>query len=139
MASVEIYDAITGYVSTSFSACPVAWENDNYKPAATTEVYVRGEVVGSTYLQESIGMNEQADNRWDETGFVIFWVLVRKGSGSRECHRIGGMLAKLFRGALLLDDSLEFLQASIGGGEPADVEGDWWRMPVEIEFRQMEA
>ena len=138
MPSLAIYDAVRQLVTTSFVECPVVWENEEYRPGQDIALYVMAEFIGTYYSRESIGSGDPMSERYDEGGYVIFNILARRGKGSRDAHRIGRMIADLFRGRRLLpDESLEFLDASIGGGEKADVEGAWWMMPVEIEFRQM--
>jgi hypothetical protein len=157
MASDVVYDAIKAYLvgegstPAAFNSAPLQWENE---PAIdTTDPDTRGdpdnpakpapwvlvEMTGTLYGQQSIGANTQAANRWDEEGQLWLHVFVPTGSGGHTARHLAKTLADVFRGALLLNDNLEFMDAQIGMGEPGDEDGTWFRVSVSLNWRRMEA
>ena len=92
-------------------------------------------MVGTFYGQGSLGADSPGENRWDEEGFVLLHIGVPAGTGAREAKRLARQAADLFRGVLLAEGSLEFLDATIGRG---DRDGAWFGIGVEIDFRRME-
>lgn len=144
MASHTVYDAVRSYFDENWTTTAARHENDGKAPLPTDEnggalPYVLMEMSGTLYAQMSIGASDQADNRWDEEGLLWFHVYVPAGTGSSLARQYAKQIADLFRGTTLLADSLEFLDAQLGMGEPGDEAGTYWRLSVSIEWRRMEA
>lgn len=152
MASDVVYTAIRGYLDgvgstpAAWSVTPIQYENeppvrmDDGGSPATATPWLMIEMTGTLYAQESIGANTQAQNRWDEEGQVFGHVFVPSGTGGATARRLAKQFADLFRGARLLDDqTLEFMDASIGIGAIGDDTGNWFRISVDIHWRRMEA
>lgn len=146
MASAEVYDAIRTYLLSAWTSTPIAFENENVDqngnevPPNPAHPWVDVEMTGTLYGQQSIGASVQADNRWDEEGVLFLHVLVESGSGSRTARQHAKALADLFRGKNdLLAGNLEFLDAFLGSGRPGRREGNWFEIPVAIEWRRVEA
>ena len=145
MASGTVYDAVKSHLQTNWTATPLAFENEdkdasgNAVPPNPAVTFVAIEMTGTMYGQQSIGAETQAANRWDEEGVLWLHVVTPKGQGASEARHHAKNLADLFRGTTLLSGDLEFLDAAIGMGEPADADGNWWRISVSVEWRRMEA
>ncbi len=137
MASDVVYEAIEAYLRANWTETPLQFENENFDIPSSRE-WVMVEMAGTVYGQQTIGADNQADNRWDEEGLLWLHVLVQAGSGSQLARRRCKALADLFRGALLLDDSLEFMDADIGIGAQGDDEGSTYRLSVSVDWRRME-
>lgn len=143
MASNVVFDAIRSFLTEHWTTTPIAWENET--PPATVDAqgaaiaWVLVEMTGTLYGQMSIGASLQADNRWDEEGQLWLHVFVPKGTGGSLVRQHAKALADLFRGTRLVNDSIEFRDASIGMGEPGDEQGKWFRVSCNIEWRRMEA
>lgn len=140
----EVFEAIESYlgdgVSTgAWTACRIYYPNDGFQPPADGSPFVKFEITGTIYGQQSIGAAVQADNRWDEAGHIWLHVMVQAGSGTGPARGAAKALAVLFRGLRLLNDRLEFLDAGIGMGEPGDGDGNWFRISVDQRWRLIEA
>jgi|SRR5215217_7119763 len=143
MASAAVYDAVRTYLTAQWSACPIAFENEPFeRPMDENGVplpWIAMEMMGTVYGQQSIGARTQAENRWDEEGQLWLHVFVASGTGSSLVRGYAKQLADLFRGTLLLSDTLEFGDASLGMGEPGDDEGAYFRVSVSVTWSRMEA
>lgn len=139
MASNTVYDAVRAHLEAFWSATPIAWENELFDRPEPAAPWIMVEMVGDLYAQMSIGAGVQSENRWDEEGVLLLHVFVPSGTGASTARAYAKSLADLFRGALLIGDSLEFLDASIGMGQPGDDDGLWWRISVSVDWRRMEA
>lgn len=137
MASGEVYTAIKDYLTPIWTETPIQWENEDFTPVMSGWVSI--EITGTVYGQESLGADDPAKNRWDEDGILWAHFLVRQGDGSEVARSRAKNFVDLFRGTTLLDDRLEFQDASIGLGERGDTEGLMWRLSVSIEWRHMDA
>lgn len=141
MATDYVYDAVRAYFEQTWTATGLDrlyWENETQPPGSDPILAI--EMHGSYYGQESIGEDVQAANRWDEEGVIWVHCLVPQGTGAQLSRRLARQVAEMFRGALLLSDSLEFRDASIGAGDSLDrMEGNWWGVTVTIDWRRMDA
>lgn len=135
MADDVIYGAIKDYVSGSFTRAPIAWENESFTRPSDGSPWLIFEITGSLYAQTSIGESPQGVNRYDQEGVMFFHVLVLKGTGSATARQIAKQIADLFRGTQLLDDNLEFVNMTIGEGQPSDESGTHYRISVSIDWR----
>lgn len=141
MASGAVFDAIRTFLdgtggNGSWTTTPIRWENEPYDPTAA---FVDVEMTGTAYGQESIGAVTQAANRWDEEGVLWLHVLVPINTGGSLARTYAKELADLFRGRLLLNDSLEFRDAFIGRGQTGFEDGAFYRVSVYINWRRMDA
>lgn len=154
MAADAVYDAIKDYLEVAGNVAVLAdpttsvvpsfrFENEDFTTPVDSNSnpipWIGMALSGVVYGQQSIGASDQADNRWDEAGNVWLSVFVPKGSGGSRARELAKLLADIFRGLTLLSGSLEFLDAFIGRGGPAEEEGNWFELPVIIEWRRMEA
>ncbi len=145
MASNVVYDAIKTYLTGAWTTTPTQWENEPevVKVDTTTGAripWVMVEMTGTLYGQQSIGAADPVtDNRWDEEGDLWLHVFVPTGSGGQTARTYAKTLVDLFRGTQLASDHLEFMDATIGMGQPGDEEGLWFRISVKIEWRYIEA
>jgi uncharacterized protein DUF4128 len=150
MAADAVYDAIKAHLETAANVAvladaatgvvpPFRFENEAFtKPDAAPWIAVA--MTGVLYGQQSIGAHTQAGNRWDETGHVWLSVFVPTGTGGSRARQMAKMLADIFRGLnTLLSGNLEFMDSFIGEGEPAEDEGNWYMLPLAIEWRRVEA
>jgi len=145
MASGAVSAAIEDHLTANWSTTPLLFENKdadesgNALPPATPGYFVEVSFTGKSYGQQSIGASLQADNRWDEEGFLFLNVMIPKGWGSRDGRTYAKSLCDLFRGVTLLSGNLEFLDASIGEGEKGKYDGNYFLLPVDIEWRRVSA
>lgn len=144
MASGAVYSAIEDYLKANWTTTPIAFENKDQFEDGTPipppgDPWIEVEMTGTVYGQQSIGAGVQAQNRWDEEGILFINVFVRGGTGSATARTYAKSLADLFRGTTLLSGSLEFMDAYIGKGQPGEREGNWYLVPVDIDWRRIDA
>lgn len=150
MAADAVYDAIKAYLQTPATVAgladsvtglvpPFRFENENFTKPDPPAPWIAVALTGVLYGQESLGATLQADNRWDESGHLWMPIFVEKGTGSSRSRQLAKMLADLFRGLTLINGSLEFRDAFIGEGGLAVEEGNWFKLPLVIEWRRVEA
>ena len=135
MASDVIAAAVEDYLKSSWTTCPLSFENDGYEPPDETP-WVFVELIGTRWSQDTIGAGPIRDNRFTETGIVMMHVFVKTGIGSGLVRQYATQLADLFRGAELLVGTLWFKDASIGGGGMGSEDGKWWKMTVTVDFER---
>lgn len=139
MASGTIYTAIRDYLVAQWTTTPLVFENEGQQPGGdTVSPWVLVELSGDVYEQASIGAATVATNRWDEEGALHLAVMVPSGSGSVVARTHARNLADLFRGHTLMSGALEFGATHIGRGDRADVDGNWYMIPVDIDWRKVE-
>lgn len=151
MAADAVYDTVKTYLQTAANVAvladavtgvvpPFRFENENFDKPNPPAPWVSMAMTGVLYGQESLGASRQSDNRWDESGHLWLPVFVEAGTGSSRARQIAKLLADIFRGLnTLLSGSLEFRDAFIGEGGPAAEEGNWYELPVVIEWRRVDA
>jgi hypothetical protein len=142
MASGAVFDAIRAFLdgtggNGAWQVTKIRWENEPLDPLP--DVFVDVEMTGTMYDQMSMGANTQAANRWDEEGVLWLHVLVPINSGGSTARSYCKQLADLFRGQTLLNDSIEFREASIGRGQPGFEDGKYFRISTYINWRRMDA
>lgn len=138
----EVFEAIKAYLGNGVDAgawqmAPIRYPNDPF--IVPDGPWVDFEIAGSIFGQQSIGQSVQADNRWDEEGQIYLHVVTPAGSGSSRTRGAAKYLAELFRGKTLLGGQLEFLDSSIGLGDPGHGEGNAYRVTVSIDWRHWDA
>lgn len=150
MAADAVYDAIQGYLQTPANVAgladpetnvvpPFRFENENFDKPDPPSPWIAVALTGVLYGQESLGASVQAANRWDESGHLWLPVFVPIGTGSSRARHLAKLLADIFRGLTMLNDNLEFRDAFIGEGGPAAESGNWYELPLVIEWRRVEA
>lgn len=131
-----VFETIRAHVLANWNYLPIRWPNETFdEPHAADPSWVQFEIFGTSYGQQTFGMDQQADNRWDEDGLIWFHVMTPRGRGVSAARGAAKSLANLFRGLRLLGDDLVFYDASIGPGGPASEEGLWFMTSVCIEWR----
>ena len=136
--SDEVYDAIRAHMDANWTHTEIRWPNETYE-SPQEQPWIAFEIFGTVYGQESLGMQVQADNRWDQEGHIWFHIMVPQGSGSSSIRGAAKAIANLFRGLRLLNDDLEFRDASIGPGSADDDKGNWFRVSLSIQWRHWAA
>jgi hypothetical protein len=149
--SNTVYDAIKAHLEdeamvavladpASGNVPPIRFENEPFVKPEPPAPWLAVQVFGIVSGQESIGASTQAENRWDEKGYLGIKVLVESGSGAQRARSIAeDIRLKIFRGLTLMDGDLEFLIATESEGGPSEEEGNWFEVPVVIEWRHVEA
>lgn len=140
MSSDAVYGAIKDYLTANWATTPIRWGNENFDPPADPpSPWIAVTISGTTYGQQSIGAGTQAANRWDEDGLLWLYVLVPSGTGELTARALGRQLEDLFRGLTLLAGSLEFRDSHKGQGGPSSERGNWYEIPVALEWRRIDA
>ena len=132
MASPEAYDIISAYLVSEFTSAPLTFENDDFKLPDDPEHFVRIEIFGDFYQQESIGAEEVAANLWREAGVVLAHVMAPQGAGSRQARTYAKQICDLFRGQEI--GGIMFRDMSIGSSEAANIDGSYYRMTATINW-----
>ena len=150
----DVFDAIRNFLGFTgigtetgvagawdFGLAPLYYENEiDVSPPGDVAPWVLVVLDTQLYGQQSIGGGTApGQNRWDEDGTLWFHVFTPNGTGAREARRIAKALANMFRGRLLLNDALEFLDADMGAGDPGKVNGNYYLLSVSIDWRRIEA
>jgi hypothetical protein len=144
MASGRVYQAIKTLLDAEWTLTPIAYENtDTDKdgaalPPSPQRIFVEVELTGTSYEMQSMGENPIAQNRWDEEGILYLNVNVPKGKGALAGRTIAKQLVDIFRGRQLLSDALQFGDAGIGQGQPAQLAGNWWMIPAWVCWRMVD-
>jgi Bacteriophage related domain of unknown function len=142
MASGEVYQAVRDFLIGAWTATPIGFENENADingvalPPAPPIPWIEVEITGTSYSEESLGAGAPRDNRWDEEGILFLNIYVRSGSGSIRARNYAKQAADLFRGLSLMNDALEFRDSNIGQGRAGEIEGNWYMIPVHVEWRR---
>lgn len=129
MATSSVFAAIRDFLTANWTATPLRFENKAV-PEATRWVYV--EISGRSWRQESLGAGAPRSNLWREEGTLWLHCLVPVRTGSEQARSDLTSLCDLFRGAELLDGRLIFNDISVGLGESADEDGNYWRLSASI-------
>jgi hypothetical protein len=134
MSSAAAYSTIRTYLEAQWSTTPLAWDNEAFRQPDPAEPapYVLVQITGGQYEQMTIGAETRTANRWQEEGELLLSVIVPMGTSSLLARQIADALFALFRG-LQLDD-IEFRDASIGLGVAAEDRGQWWLLPLRINW-----
>ena len=137
MAIGSTYAAIRAFFEANWAnACPVVFDNEGALPPADGH-WIMFDVVGDSIVQQTIGTGRSENERHDEDGKLLLYVMAPQGVGTARARELAEMLVNLFRGVLLLNDSIEFQDASVGYGAGRNDEGNWFRFPIEIYWRRM--
>lgn len=134
MASPVAYDTIHDYLIGTWSATPLAFENDGFDGPADPEHWILIEIVGNFFEQETIGAETRDANLWREGGQIYAHVMAPRGAGSRQARVHANAIVNLFRGQDI--GMLTFRDASIGAGEAGDVDGSYFRLTATIDWQR---
>lgn len=133
MASHTAYRAIRDYLDAQWTTTRITWGNDNLGDEHA-DPWVHADVTGSSYEQESMGAGVVTDNRWVEVGMLFMSVMVKSGTGTDLARSYADTLVNLFRGQDFAQ--IEFQRFSIGLGQVSTENGNWWELPVSIEWER---
>lgn len=136
MSSPQAFSPIEAYLKAEWTATPIAFENDGFKPPKQPGAFVLVEIFGVMFDQETIGANEQVENLWREDGSLYLHVCVPRGTGSLQARTFSRQLADLFRGQDFA--GIRFRQISIGSAEVGDEDGNYYRMTVTVDWERDE-
>jgi hypothetical protein len=136
MATPQAFEPIEDFLRSQWTLTPLAFENEAWPLDGEPEAFVFVEVFGDLMDQASIGAETQSANRWRENGQLNLHVLVPNGGGTRSARQLSRQLYDLFRGQEI--GSIRFGTASIGAGEPGEMDGNYYRMTVTIDFERDE-
>lgn len=155
MAADAVYDAIKAYLETPANVASLADPTTLVVPTFRFEnvsgfvtpvdalgnptPWIGVALSAVVYGQESLGESVLANNRWDERGRLWLPVFVASGTGSSRARQLAKLLADIFRGLLLISGTLEFGDAYIGIGGASEEDGNWFEIPLEIEWQRMSA
>lgn len=130
-----VFDAIRSYFEQEWIYTPIRWPNEGFDQG-NEEDWVSVEVFDNIDGQQSFGMDQQRDNRWDIRGQVWFHIFVRRGNGVSSARGAARKIVDLFRGKRMLGDDLTFEDASVdsSGSGAADADGIWFRISVDIQW-----
>ncbi len=139
MASSTVYSAVRAFLDANWSACPIKWENETFDLPVATDypaapaTFFAVEFVGDAYRQASIGSGSPAAERWTETGAVLIYSLVQANAGTLAARQNAEAVANLLRG-LTLPGAIRIESMSFGDGGPGDEDGNWWQMPLRVNW-----
>ncbi|MGW6779436.1 hypothetical protein ACWF50_15540 [Brucella pseudogrignonensis] len=136
MATPETFEPIEDFLRSQWTVTPLVFENEDFDLADEPEALVFVEVFGDLMDQASIGAETVAANRWRENGQLSLHVLVPRGGGTRQARQLSRQLYDLFRGQEI--GAIRFGTASIGAGEPGEMDGNYYRMTVTIDVERDE-
>lgn len=136
MATPETFEPIEDFLRSQWTDTPLVFENEDFDLANEPEALVFVEIFGDLMDQASIGAETQAANRWRENGQLNLHVLVPRGGGTRQARQLSRQLYDLFRGQEI--GAIRFGTASIGAGEPGEMDGNYYRMTVTIDVERDE-
>jgi hypothetical protein len=134
MSSAAAFDVIETILRTGWVDTPIYFENEDYPIDLNPNAFLRVEIFGDSFKQESIGAAPRKDNLWREMGVVYVHVMTERGSGSRQARVYADMACELFRGADVSD--VEFQDMSIGSGDQGVEDGKYYRMTAMIEWKR---
>lgn len=130
--SDDVLAAIRAHLTAEWSETPINWPNEASTKAAP---WLAVSIARNLYSQESIGAGVQSDNRFDEEGQLLLDLAAPTGTGASKIGGAAKALAEIFKGLTLMSDRLEFGDARIGIGQPADEDGNFYVLPVSIDWR----
>lgn len=136
MATPQTFEPIEDFLRSQWTVTPLVFENEDFDLADEPEALVFVEVFGDLMDQASIGAETVAANRWRENGQLSLHVLVPRGGGTRQARQLSRQLYDLFRGQEI--GAIRFGTASIGAGEPGEMDGNYYRMTVTIDVERDE-
>jgi hypothetical protein len=135
MSTYDVYTALRGYIESiwDFSAIPIAWENEEFKPPSTDgfgQPWVFIQLDDTDFEQESIGSGAPETELWRETGAVLFAVHVPVNSGTLRADAIIGDIRNMMLG-LTLPANIRFQSMpTVGRGRGED--GNWYRIWLRV-------
>lgn len=136
MATPQTFEPIEDFLKSQWTDTPLVFENEDWPTPDEPVAFVFVEIFGDLMDQASIGAETQAANRWRENGQLSLHVLVPRGGGTRQARQLSRQLYDLFRGQEI--GAIRFGTASIGAGEPGEMDGNYYRMTVTIDVERDE-
>lgn len=136
MSSNEAFSVVETTLRSGWTVTPLVFENESYELPDAPEHFVYVEMFGDFFNQASIGAEPQSANLWREGGMVYLHVMTKDGIGSSLARQYAKQLVGLFRGQDI--DGVDFLNASIGSGDPARKFPNYFAMTATIEWERDE-
>lgn len=133
MSTATAYSAIKAYLDANWTSSTLVYENSDTPQPATPVPFVFVEISGNMYDQASVGADRE--NLFREDGSVWLHVMVPSGTGSLLARQHGEALVEMLRSSELLDGRLVFRTASVGLGEAGTEDGNYWRLPIRIDWQ----
>lgn len=139
MSSDTAFNIIESFIKANWDTkkCPLAWDNEPFDPPSSEDANARWAKIfvdGEQWEQQSIGEGGGLNELWNETGSVLFVVLVPVNTGSRLCRQTMREFADLCRGEDI--GMVEFLGCRFDPIGRTDDDGVWWSMTVTVDWRR---
>jgi hypothetical protein len=115
--------------ATLIAADRIAWPNEPFANPEPPDLWLTVECTGD--VLEPVELGPRAV--WQEEGRAYVHILTPAGWGTDAARTLAKQIATVYRGLPAAD--VQYLGASIGSGEAADVDGAWWRITVAIDWR----
>ena len=104
------------------------WPNENFRQPID-KVWMSVEAAGD--LLQPIGVDGVA---WQETGRLYVHIFTPTGQGTVAARTLADKVAAIFRG-IPGPNTVVYYGGSIGVGQTADAEGNWWMLTVAWDWR----
>lgn len=139
MSSPTVYDAVRAHLVANWTTTPFVFDNENTDtnnedPTSRTGPWVMVEMTSDFDSQASIGSGSQSTDLYREEGIIFLTVLVPAGSGSRIARTYAKTLIDLFKGVELAAGTIRFQDRSIGVGQKAQRDGNWFELPATVAY-----
>jgi hypothetical protein len=129
--------AVVAHIAAGWTFAPVITQNVAGSPPEQTGTdptpYLFIEISNNSTEQASTGEAEPDGNRWDEYGQVFFHIYTPSGSGVALSDQYADAIVDLFRGQTLATN-IEFHDFSGDVGGPGDVDGNYYRVSVSVDW-----
>lgn len=129
MASAEVYSPVHDHLVANFTNAPLVFENEDTPLADTPAAWVKVEMFGDIYQQETIGA--PGDNLWRETGTILMRVFVPRGTGTVVARQHARALVDLFREVEIA--GIHFGAGSIAADDSGS-DGNYFAMEASVAF-----
>lgn len=108
---------------------PIEWPNETFtRPVAMPFLSVS--MTGDAALPAELGPNPV----WVEEGTLTVQLHIPRGQGTDMARNLAYRIVRLFRA--VRGGPVKYRRTSIGSGErdPKDPQGNWWLLPVYVDF-----
>ena len=106
----------------------IQWPNERFSQPSG-ELWMAVEATGDTL--EPVGVDGVV---WQESGRAYVHIFTPVGQGSVDARTLAKAVANVFRG-IPGPSVVTYYGASIGVGQAANVEGNWWLLSVDVQWR----
>jgi hypothetical protein len=129
MSGPDAFQGVETYLRTNWTTTALVFENED-EPDPLPDYFVYVEIVGTFYMQASIGASPTSTNLWREGGVIFLHVMARNNIGSLKARTYAKQLADLFRGNE--EAGVRPRDMSIGAGDPGRDFPNYFAMSVTI-------